>query len=88
MVRRKVDIVRPIIKFENCKILRGHELVRDDFWISGTNIVDPEDLFFNVKLMPDRVVDCRGAIIAPGFLDVQINGLTNIFIITVVSFRP
>ncbi|ODM99068.1 putative N-acetylglucosamine-6-phosphate deacetylase [Orchesella cincta] len=74
IIRRKVEYVRPIVKFENCRILRGHDLIKDDFWISGPNIVDPEDLFFNLKMMPDKVIDCKGAIVAPGFIDVQING--------------
>lgn len=74
IIRREVEIVRPIVKFKNCKVLRGHQLIEDDFWISGSNIVDPENLFFDIKMMPDRVIDCGGAIISPGFIDVQING--------------
>ena len=31
-------------------------------------ILDPEKLFFDERL------DCGGAILAPGFIDVQING--------------
>ena len=37
-------------------------------------IINPEPLFFDEKLGPDVIVDCRGALIAPGFIDLQING--------------
>lgn len=64
----------PIVKFHNCLILRNHELINDELWISGSNIIDPESLFYNEKILPDQVVDCKGAIISPGFIDVQLNG--------------
>ena len=64
----------PIIKFYNCLLLRNHDLVRDDLWIRGSKILDPENHFFNHKHLPDREIDCKGAIISPGFIDVQING--------------
>lgn len=37
-------------------------------------ICNPEKLFFDEKKGADVTVDCRDAIIAPGFIDVQING--------------
>ena len=37
-------------------------------------IVNPEELFYVQKRPPAFQVDCRGSIIAPGFIDVQING--------------
>lgn len=37
-------------------------------------ILDPEKLFFDEQGYADKVVDCAGSIIAPGFIDVQING--------------
>lgn len=37
-------------------------------------ILDPEKLFFDEKGYADERVDCEGSIIAPGFIDVQING--------------
>lgn len=37
-------------------------------------ILDPEKLFFDEQGYADKRVDCGGSIIAPGFIDVQING--------------
>lgn len=37
-------------------------------------ILNPEKLFFEEKGSADVQLDCRDSIIAPGFIDVQING--------------
>lgn len=37
-------------------------------------VLDPEKLFFDEQGYADERVDCEGSIIAPGFIDVQING--------------
>jgi N-acetylglucosamine-6-phosphate deacetylase len=37
-------------------------------------IVDPEKVFFDEKISADVQIDCKGALIAPGFIDLQING--------------
>ena len=63
-----------ITQFINCHILWNHQLILEDFWIRGGKILDPEKLFYDEQKRADDVVDCRGAIIAPGFIDVQING--------------
>lgn len=38
-------------------------------------ILDPEKLFFEERLVADQQRDCGGCILAPGFIDVQINGV-------------
>ncbi|XP_032393801.1 N-acetylglucosamine-6-phosphate deacetylase [Etheostoma spectabile] len=63
-----------ITQFINCRILRDHQLQRDDLWVREGKILDPEKLFFDEKGYADKRVDCEGSIIAPGFIDVQING--------------
>ncbi|XP_034750925.1 N-acetylglucosamine-6-phosphate deacetylase [Etheostoma cragini] len=63
-----------ITQFINCRILRDHRLQRDDLWVREGKILDPEKLFFDEKGYADKRVDCEGSIIAPGFIDVQING--------------
>ena len=37
-------------------------------------ILNPEKLFFDEKGSADIQLDCKDSIIAPGFIDVQING--------------
>ncbi|XP_028455371.1 N-acetylglucosamine-6-phosphate deacetylase [Perca flavescens] len=63
-----------ITQFINCRILRDHRLHRDDLWVREGKVLDPEKLFFDEKGYADKRVDCEGSIIAPGFIDVQING--------------
>lgn len=63
-----------ITQFVNCRILRNHQLQREDLWVREGQILDPEKLFFDEKGFADERVDCEGNIVAPGFIDVQING--------------
>ena len=63
-----------IKKFENCTLLRGDQFVKDDLWVRNGKIIDPEPLFFDEKLGPDVIIDCCGALIAPGLIDLQLNG--------------
>ncbi|XP_065821043.1 N-acetylglucosamine-6-phosphate deacetylase [Labrus bergylta] len=64
----------PITQFVNCRILRDHRLQREDLWVRDGRILDPEKLFFDEQGYADKRVDCEGSIIAPGFIDTQING--------------
>jgi len=63
-----------ITQFYNCFILRNHEIFKDDLWVHNGIIIDPEDLFYNKRVLPQVRIDCLGALICPGFIDVQING--------------
>ena len=53
---------------------RGRELVKSDVWVREGRIIDPHHLFFKEKKSPDKVIECHNHILAPGFIDVQING--------------
>ncbi|XP_047213937.1 N-acetylglucosamine-6-phosphate deacetylase-like isoform X2 [Girardinichthys multiradiatus] len=64
----------PISQFTNCRILREHTLQREDLWVREGKILDPEKLFFDEQGYADQQVDCEASIIAPGFIDLQING--------------
>ncbi|XP_076434110.1 N-acetylglucosamine-6-phosphate deacetylase isoform X4 [Peromyscus maniculatus bairdii] len=66
--------VAPVRQFTNCRILRGGTLLREDLWVRGGRILDPEKLFFEERRMADEQRDCGGHILAPGFIDVQMNG--------------
>lgn len=47
---------------------------REDLWVREGKILNPEKLFFDEKGSADIQLDCKDSIIAPGFIDVQING--------------
>ncbi|XP_023377182.1 N-acetylglucosamine-6-phosphate deacetylase isoform X9 [Pteropus medius] len=75
MRREKGAMCTPVLQFTNCRILRGRKLLREDLWVRGGRILDPERLFFEERLVADEQRDCGGCILAPGFIDVQINGV-------------
>ena len=81
--RRGDMIVQPLhqdhimlIKFTNCKLTLNGKLVDKDLWIDSAKgvIVDPQKVFYDQLGMPDRIVNLGGKILAPGFIDIQING--------------
>lgn len=47
---------------------------REDLWVREGKILNPEKLFFDEKGSADIQLDCKDSILAPGFIDVQING--------------
>ena len=63
-----------IIQLKNCRIVRNGALVHDDLFIRNGLIIDPEKLFFDERTTADMQIDCDGLIVAPGFIDVQLNG--------------
>uniref|UniRef100_A0A1Q3FGT0 N-acetylglucosamine-6-phosphate deacetylase n=1 Tax=Culex tarsalis TaxID=7177 RepID=A0A1Q3FGT0_CULTA len=63
-----------LTQFRNCRLLRNHQLVVDDLWVRAGKVIDPEKVFFDEKQQAHVQVDCGGAILAPGFIDLQING--------------
>lgn len=63
-----------IIRFANGQILRDHTFVREDLWVRDGVIIDPQQLFWGERVKADETIDCRGQFIAPGFIDIQING--------------
>ena len=68
--------LHPITKFTNGRLVRNGKLVGGDVWINRSTgrIVDAQRTFFTDCTLPDRVIDLKGKILAPGFLDVQFNG--------------
>eukprot|EP01055_Gregarina_sp_Pseudo9_P000713 Gregarina_sp_Pseudo_9__712@NODE_1453_length_1586_cov_85_890110_g1350_i0_p1_GENE_NODE_1453_length_1586_cov_85_890110_g1350_i0NODE_1453_length_1586_cov_85_890110_g1350_i0_p1_ORF_typecomplete_len466_score146_32Amidohydro_1/PF01979_20/2_9e23Amidohydro_3/PF07969_11/9_9Amidohydro_3/PF07969_11/4_1e07_NODE_1453_length_1586_cov_85_890110_g1350_i0971494 len=56
--------------FHNCRVLRGEELVRDEVWVRGSKVIAPEE----GRKTPHKSINCGNKIIAPGFIDIQLNG--------------
>lgn len=63
-----------IIQFHNCFILRDGQIIKEDLWTCEGKIVDPEPIFFDKKDYADIKIDCQGLLIAPGYIDLQVNG--------------
>lgn len=64
-----------LLQLRNCRLLRNHILHENvDLWVRHGRVIDPEKIFYDERRSADRVVDCYGAICAPGFIDMQING--------------
>lgn len=63
-----------IFQFKNCRLVRNHKIIVDDLWIQNGKIINPEPVFFEQKIGSNRQIDCSGAILSPGFIDLQING--------------
>lgn len=77
MPARQVDAQQPrITKFTNCRILKNGALVEQDLWIDSFSgkILRDQEAFYELHLSPDQVINLNGRILAPGFIDVQLNG--------------
>ena len=65
-----------LIKFTNCRLARSGKLYNEDLWVDDITgqVVESQSTFFDKRIGPDQVLDMGGRIIAPGYIDVQING--------------
>ncbi|KAF8978791.1 hypothetical protein BGZ46_006140 [Entomortierella lignicola] len=64
-----------VTKIINCRILRDHKIIeKDAIWIQDGKIIDPHKFFWFQKRLPDVVLDAEGLLVAPGFIEAQING--------------
>lgn len=63
-----------LFRFRNCTLIRDHALITDDLWVRHGKIINPESIFFDERIRADVEYDCRGIFIAPGYIDLQING--------------
>ncbi|KAJ2004744.1 N-acetyl-glucosamine-6-phosphate deacetylase [Coemansia thaxteri] len=63
-----------ITQFYNCMVLKDHKLVDDYVYVQDGKIIDPARMFWDERRAADVRIDCDGGIVAPGFIDVQING--------------
>lgn len=68
------DLFGKLIQFTNCYIIKGDEVVKSDLWIRDGIILGGIALFFEEKIKADIVIDLNSNIIAPGLIDIQVNG--------------
>lgn len=76
MPAREITSPPRITKFTNCRILKNNHLIEQDLWIDSYSgkVLKDQEAFYELQLSPDQVVDLNGRILAPGFIDVQLNG--------------
>eukprot|EP01083_Nonionella_stella_P030240 82942_1 len=73
-----------LTQFKNCKLVRDRKLLSGvDLWVKDGKVIDPQKRFWSIErasvntscsFVEPVVVDCKGCIIAPGYIDLQING--------------
>ncbi|PGG99921.1 N-acetylglucosamine-6-phosphate deacetylase [Helicocarpus griseus UAMH5409] len=65
-----------ITKFTNCRLSLNGQLIEQDLWVDSSSgkILQDQQAFYEHQLCPDQVIDLGGRILAPGFIDVQLNG--------------
>nr|POF04055.1 n-acetylglucosamine-6-phosphate deacetylase [Quercus suber] len=58
------------------RLVKGDKLIEEDLWISSVTgrILHAQEVFYEHHVAPDHIIDLKGRIIAPGFIDVQLNG--------------
>jgi N-acetylglucosamine-6-phosphate deacetylase len=71
-----------ILQFTNCRLIWKHAIIREDLWVCDGKILDPQKLFFDGKRSADMKFDCGDCLIAPGFIELQINGKSS-FLFTI-----
>jgi N-acetylglucosamine-6-phosphate deacetylase len=64
-----------IYKIINARLLLNHEIVENSYlWFQNGKIIHPQNLFFSARRDADEIIDAKGLLVAPGFIDTQING--------------
>ncbi|KAL6705736.1 N-acetyl-glucosamine-6-phosphate deacetylase [Coniothyrium glycines] len=65
-----------VVKFTNCLLVKGNELVKEDLWVSSASgkILNGQEILYEHRTEPEDIVDLGGRILSPGFIDTQLNG--------------
>lgn len=64
-----------IYKIVNARLLIDHEIVEGYYlWFQNGKIIHPQNLFFDHHRDADEIIDAKGLLVVPGFIDTQING--------------
>ncbi|XP_067948216.1 N-acetylglucosamine-6-phosphate deacetylase-like isoform X2 [Watersipora subatra] len=71
----QVEVTGTITKFHNCRLLKNHSIYWEDIWVRDGIIIDPQKCFYGERRDPDIKVNCGGNIIAPGYIETQINDM-------------
>ena len=64
-----------LYKFKNCRVIRDHNIIREDVWVRDGRVLDPRIVFWEERSNAEVDIDCHNLILSPGFIDLQINGM-------------
>lgn len=70
-----------LTRFSNCLILKNGKITKEDLWVRDGKIENPEQIFYVEQVEADVTINCNNNLIAPGFIDIQVNGMYNIRVI-------
>ncbi|KAJ1800057.1 N-acetyl-glucosamine-6-phosphate deacetylase [Coemansia sp. RSA 2399] len=62
----------PITQIHNCRVLRNHAIEYDDVWFQDGRVINPTALYGLRNA--DTRIDAKGMLVAPGLIDLQLNG--------------
>ncbi|KAL7670972.1 hypothetical protein ACOME3_005887 [Neoechinorhynchus agilis] len=74
LYNRHLGSKNKIIKFTNCRIVKDGNFVQRNIWVRNGKFIDMQKVFYDEKRRWDMEIDCKNRILAPGLIDVQING--------------
>jgi N-acetylglucosamine-6-phosphate deacetylase len=80
-----------IICFRNCRLFRDGMFVQKAFqelWVRDGRVLEPIKIFYGERKRPNINVDCEGHILAPGFLDIQVNGAFGVDFTSLAETEP
>ncbi|OZJ03767.1 hypothetical protein BZG36_03074 [Bifiguratus adelaidae] len=64
-----------ITKIINGRLLQNHAIVEGTYlWFQDGKFIHPQSTFFDAQREPDEIIDAKGLLVVPGYVDIQING--------------
>jgi N-acetylglucosamine-6-phosphate deacetylase len=65
-----------VVKFTNCLLVKGADLVHEDLWVSSVTgkILNGQEILYGHLTAPEDIIDLDGRVLSPGLIDVQLNG--------------
>ena len=72
-----IDQTVELVQFKNCRLIRNGQLMTNVvLWVDPNQgkVIDPENFVVEKTAFFTKQIDCAGQLLAPGFIDIQING--------------
>lgn len=56
-----------VFRYYHARVLNNHEIVKNELWVTNGKVISPQE-------KADYEINVQGLIIAPGYIDLQVNG--------------